>query len=716
ASSFQAERVADGFEPAGHRETGTELRARGVDSDCFDLNCDRACSLAPPGGGLAAREYAVAAAILDADAWINLPVAKTHGCKITACMKNHFGLLPSRLYGWDKSTGTARHAPIPHSPAVVDEAWVDLWEITREDLDIVDLIHGSEAGAFSGEAHRANLVLATRNPVAGDLVVARLMGFNPDDFEFAPLAAQQGVGPGSIDQVEVRGAELAPLVCRFRKAGSAYPEWTEWQEYADYGMTPRLWTLLGPLPRDHAFSEAERRALVPGPGEDGWSPVVWFGHDKIDLGRYYGGPANCAAYAFTGFHMPRADSVRYWAGSDEGLTVWIDGEPVYDHHGRRRHRLGQDRVPGYLEEGEHRLLVRVDQSRGDFEFSFSICEPVDDPAYAGNTYFGLRYAVGTRAAASPALGQVGARDLARENPRPRLDPQRAVTATGADPLQAWDTAPESLEVQDQVYPTRDDFAGLAAELAGVAGGELDSLALTCLSRLPFQLVYLGFPNQAGAAFVPYGPDAARVLGWMGLRCGISLGRGRPEAVQTAVGWVAQGRPVLVGHEDGWASVRGYRQRTAGMELLLARPDEVLWKPEGYSWTGRLPGGVEVETPVLTVEAGAARPSAAALADSLAAAALEMARRDAVVLSHQAWGDRTVRRPAPQPGMPGSRTGSGSPSPPTGSPPRAASRRWPSCAASSSTGWPATAPWPAASSAPPGSASARRRWCWPESGT
>jgi len=55
---------------------------------------------------MAANEYAIAASILEADAWIDIAVAKTHGAKITAAMKNMYGLLPGHIYGWNKGRGT----------------------------------------------------------------------------------------------------------------------------------------------------------------------------------------------------------------------------------------------------------------------------------------------------------------------------------------------------------------------------------------------------------------------------------------------------------------------------------------------------------------------------------------------------------------------------------------------------------------------------------
>jgi hypothetical protein len=333
--------------------------------------------------------------VVAADVWINCPVMKTHGPKITVAMKNRFGLLPGAVYGMSKNQGTESHPPMPHKPANVEESMVDIWLAEPEDLVVVDGIVGREEGAlFDGEPLRTNQVLAGTNPVAVDLTAAYLMGFNPDDMEFAMLAARTGHGPRWFEEVEVRGADPDRLRRRFKKAGSAYGGilfGDEWEQIAGYGRTPRHWSLMGPLPADHEMTAAEIASLTPIPGEGGWSDPVWFGDDKIDLDERFDDPSNVVVYAFTWFRMARADSVRFWAGSDEGLQVWIDGETVYEHTERRQHVLGEDRSAGFLDAGEHRLLVRVHQRRGPFEFSFAICEPIDDPLFAGNTPAGLRY-------------------------------------------------------------------------------------------------------------------------------------------------------------------------------------------------------------------------------------------------------------------------------------------------------------------------------------
>ena len=65
---------------------------------------------------------------------------------------------------------------------------MDLFSVKPEDLCVVDTIVGTEGGAFSRAPKRSNLNMAGRDPVGTKLVVGRLMGFNPDDFEFADLA------------------------------------------------------------------------------------------------------------------------------------------------------------------------------------------------------------------------------------------------------------------------------------------------------------------------------------------------------------------------------------------------------------------------------------------------------------------------------------------------------------------------------------------------
>ena len=616
-------RWADGFGAAGYRDVVAELQDRGIDIVCRDINFDVTYTLAVPGGGLARPDYDVAATLIDADVLINIPVAKTHGAKITACMKNQFGMLPGIVYGWGKSDGTEHHAGIPHTPRILDEAFVDLVQITGIEFNVVDMIAGAEGGAFQENPKRSNLIVAGRDPIATDLVVARLMGFNPDDMEFADVGWQRGLGPRWMENVEIRGGQdgrIDELVGRFMKAGGDYGfqgAWGEWAEQANFGKGPRRWLLQGPLPRDHAFDPEEITDLAPRPGQDGWSEVVWFGHDRIDLDKHYGDPVKCSVYAFTRFQMTRSDSVRFWIGSDEGLKVWIDGELIHDHEGRRRHRLGSVKQRGYLEAGEHRLLVRAEQSRGGFDFSFNVCEPIDDELYAGNRYPGVRY--------YPARGHeeggiiVGAGDElstffeAYVSSTLEVDDIRAL---GAE-------APDSLVMERDITPEATTLFGVLSAVAGSQRSDLDSTDLLLLSTTPFGFSSFGFGQEKRAQ--KYGPDMGRLMRWLGYEYAVSHGQRRRECLADIKGWLAHGATPVVGVVHRWLAITGYRKTASGIELRTVSADTVQWNDMGGGdWWALFPGGVWRNTPVVVAERVSDGLPSAALVDSVAALAVELA--------------------------------------------------------------------------------------------
>ena len=284
------------------------------------------------------------------------------------------------------------------------------------------MLQGTEGSAFEGEPKRSNIILAGADPMA--------------------------------------------LRSRFAKASADNSG--DWGEHSQYGMGPRRWTLLGPLERDHTFTPERIGDLSPIPAEDDWSDVVWFGFDKIDLDAHFDDPVQKSVYAFTHFTMATSDSVRYWIGSDEDLTVWIDGELIYEHRGRRRHAMGGDRIAGFIEAGEHRVLVRAEQGRGRFDFSFNICEPIDDLRYAGNRYPGVRY---YQTGGGPPMGEVQVRARQAWDPG-RVGGTEQTFEPAQDPLIQYRSAPDSLLLNAPAAPT---------------GALLDIVAtqipiLTCLGR------------------------------------------------------------------------------------------------------------------------------------------------------------------------------------------------------------------------------------------
>jgi uncharacterized protein (DUF362 family) len=627
--------IADGFEIAGHRATVKELRARGIDIDCYDLNFDRVRKLVPPTGGLSMDEYELAATIFEADAWINCPVAKTHGTKITCCLKNQFGLFPGNVYGWNKSRGTRNHRGIPHAPRLIDETFIDLLSLTEPDFHVVDMITGAEGGAFQGQPKRSNLIVAGADAIATDLVVARLMGFNPDDFEYADLGALHGIGPGSIDAVSVRGGDPRDLASRFKKASMDYT--SEWAEHAGFGMGPRYWTLLGPLDADHTFAQQELDHLAPTPGQEGWSTVVRFGDDRIDLDKYFEDPTHCAVYAFTRFTMANSDSVRLWISSDEDLEVWIDGRQVHHFEGRRRHVLGSTRAAEFIEAGEHSLLVRAGQTRGRFDFSINICEPIDDRFYAGNRYPGVRYYV-THPGPVASLGRQVEAEHVREDWMKEPLYERNLDAP--DPIESERAAPDSILVAATWATMGSTFFDVAAQAAQIEPGILDSITTAVIAEAPFHFAWW----KSDGWYPRYGPAPGRVLSWLNLRYDVRAGYRHRESFKVLRGWLALGHAPITGWgTDRWDVITGTRHGPERVEFRVAGSDSAAWVPfEDKDWWARFPGDRWFNCPILVVEPDGPPPPLVALVDSIATLALDMGTRCWVTDDvPMAWGDRRL---------------------------------------------------------------------------
>ena len=379
--------VGDGFEAAGYRALLRDPDLRGADLRIVDLNYDAAVEVEPPGGALAAPTYWVPRTVREASVLISVPVLKITGAVgMTVALKNLIGIAPGLKYGWPKLRGWPPESGSPglwHAPQTLDETIVDLAGVAGVDFAVVDAIVGMERERIrkeGGTPVRVNTILAGPDPLAVDAVAARLMGLNPADMEFLQLGQRRGLGVADLDRIRVRD-DLKDLVRRFEKKHQ--------DENARFGMGNRTWLLKGPIPSD--TDAGVDPSVTPRPGAGGWTGPVYFHDDRIDLDRHFSDPTHCVVYAYAEFDAPRDEPAEVWVGSDEGLTVWIDGRQVHRFRGRRRHFLPCERVPIHLTAGRHRVLVRAEQRRGGFDFSLKLCEVEGDERYDGNAVFGLRW-------------------------------------------------------------------------------------------------------------------------------------------------------------------------------------------------------------------------------------------------------------------------------------------------------------------------------------
>jgi hypothetical protein len=77
----------------------------------------------------------------------------------------------------------------------------------------------------------------------------------------------------------------------------------------------------------------------------------------------------CIGYAWTEVEVPEAMDGWLGIGSDDGLRIWVNGEPVNDRWVQRTSRLDDDVVPLRLKAGKNQILIKIQNVRGRWSFT-----------------------------------------------------------------------------------------------------------------------------------------------------------------------------------------------------------------------------------------------------------------------------------------------------------------------------------------------------------
>ena len=146
-----------------------------------------------PGDGCSRRVH-LAADLIDADVFINMPIAKHHaGSRITVAMKNLMGV------NWDRNYFHATD---------LQQCIADLASAVPHTLVIMDANHVllTNGPAGPGEVLRARQVVASVDPVAVDAYATRYFGLEADDVPH--IRAAYDLGVGEIDLAMLRVKEM----------------------------------------------------------------------------------------------------------------------------------------------------------------------------------------------------------------------------------------------------------------------------------------------------------------------------------------------------------------------------------------------------------------------------------------------------------------------------------------------------------------------------
>ena len=131
--------------------------------------------------------------LLDADAFVTLPVLKTHATTVfTGALKNQFGCYP-------------QHDRILLHPRL-DQVITRINEVLKPRLVIMDAITAMEGrGPINGKPREMNVLLASQDPVATDATAMRLIGIDPYTSRHVVMASEVGVGAIDPAHIEIDG-------------------------------------------------------------------------------------------------------------------------------------------------------------------------------------------------------------------------------------------------------------------------------------------------------------------------------------------------------------------------------------------------------------------------------------------------------------------------------------------------------------------------------
>ena len=92
----------------------------------------------------------------------------------------------------------------------------------------------------------------------------------------------------------------------------------------------------------------------------------------IDLRAQFDPHDNVAAYALAEVRMTADTPVLCLLGSDDGCEFWVNGEKLHEVNAPRGMAVDGDRVEATLQPGVNRLLLKVLQGGGDWQFCLRI--------------------------------------------------------------------------------------------------------------------------------------------------------------------------------------------------------------------------------------------------------------------------------------------------------------------------------------------------------
>jgi len=159
--------------------------------------------------------------LYNADLICSVPMMKTHGlANVTLALKNvGIGGYPGLVYGTVRSLVHTKATEV--EPTGTSTAIVDMVKANKIGLNVIDASTAMQGQGPSkiggGKLVNMNLIIASTNALAADMIAANVMGFDTDEIDTFLWAWKAGMKPSNIDDIEIVGKRLGDVRRQFEK-------------------------------------------------------------------------------------------------------------------------------------------------------------------------------------------------------------------------------------------------------------------------------------------------------------------------------------------------------------------------------------------------------------------------------------------------------------------------------------------------------------------
>ncbi|UCE53827.1 MAG: DUF362 domain-containing protein [Desulfobacterales bacterium] len=160
-------------------------------------------------------------AMSDVDLVCSVPMMKTHGlATITLGLKNiGIGGYPGMIYGTVRSL--VHQEGIKLEATGTSAVTVDMVKANKLGLSVIDATTAMQGQGPSishgGTLVDLNLIIASKNALAADMVAANIMGFEPIEIDTFKWAWKAGMNPSNINDIQIVGEKIEKVRQQFQR-------------------------------------------------------------------------------------------------------------------------------------------------------------------------------------------------------------------------------------------------------------------------------------------------------------------------------------------------------------------------------------------------------------------------------------------------------------------------------------------------------------------